>query len=155
MRERARQRAHTHEQGRGTEKGRGRIPSGICTLSVESDIGLDLTNCEIMTWAKIKSRTLNRLSYPGVPKLFFLLLSRANHSYLSKCYTYALLCHDLCSYLACLPHRSGCEVTEKTHLSSIPGVLNLEPMGWLCGGDGSKNLKLLAKFRGHFLWTGS
>ena len=29
------------------------------------DMGLDLMKCEIMTWAKIKSRTLNQPTYPG------------------------------------------------------------------------------------------
>ena len=32
-------------------------------LSSEPDEGLDLTNCVIMTWAEIKSRTLNLLSH--------------------------------------------------------------------------------------------
>ena len=31
--------------------------------------GLELTNLEIMTWAKIKSLTLNRLGHPGTPLL--------------------------------------------------------------------------------------
>ena len=44
-----------HEQGRGSEKGRERIPSRLCAASTEPDIGLELKNCEIMTWAENKS----------------------------------------------------------------------------------------------------
>ena len=36
-------------------------------LSAEPDTGLDLSH-EIMTWAEIKSWTLNQLSHPGVPE---------------------------------------------------------------------------------------
>ena len=43
--ERDRERAQVHGQGRG----RGRIPSRLCGVSVEPDLGLDLTVCEIMT----------------------------------------------------------------------------------------------------------
>ena len=39
----------------------------IYTVSAEPVVGFKLTNCEIMTWAEIKSRTLNRLSYPCTP----------------------------------------------------------------------------------------
>ena len=34
---------------RERERERERIPSRLCTNSVEPDTGLDLTNCEIMT----------------------------------------------------------------------------------------------------------
>ena len=33
--------------------------------------GLELTNCEIMTWPKIKSQTRNQLSRPGIPYYYF------------------------------------------------------------------------------------
>ena len=36
----------------------------------EPDAGLDLTNCEIMTWAETKSQMLNQLSHPGASKDF-------------------------------------------------------------------------------------
>ena len=42
----------------GTETVRARereIPSRLCNVNAEPGVGLDLTNCEIMTWAKIKS----------------------------------------------------------------------------------------------------
>ena len=37
------------EQERDREKGRERIPSRLHTVSAESDVGLALTNCEIVT----------------------------------------------------------------------------------------------------------
>ena len=40
---------NTCEQGRGKERGRERIPRRLCTHSVEPDVGLDLTEHEIMT----------------------------------------------------------------------------------------------------------
>ena len=44
---------------RGGEREKGRILSRLHTASTELDEGLEPTNCEIMTWAKTKSRTLN------------------------------------------------------------------------------------------------
>ena len=64
-----------HKQGRGRKRGRKRIPSRLHTVSTEPDMGLKLTNCEIMTWAEIKSRTLNWLSYPGGPIFKSIFLS--------------------------------------------------------------------------------
>ena len=49
MRERENVRMWAHEQGRGRERGRERIPSRLCTISEEPDVGLELPNCEIMT----------------------------------------------------------------------------------------------------------
>ena len=39
------------EQGRGRkrERERERIPSRLCTISTETDMGFEPTNCEIMT----------------------------------------------------------------------------------------------------------
>ena len=37
------------------------------SVSTEPDAGFDLPNREIMTWAEIKSQTLNQLSQPGTP----------------------------------------------------------------------------------------
>ena len=52
----------------GTEReGRKRIPSRFCTVSTEPDVGLKLTNFEIVTSDEIKSQRLNRLSLPGAP----------------------------------------------------------------------------------------
>ena len=38
-----------HKQGRGRERERERIRSRLRTVSSETDAGLELTNCEIMT----------------------------------------------------------------------------------------------------------
>ena len=54
------------------EKGRKGIPSRFHTVSAQSNIGLELTNCEIMTWAKVKSKMLNWLSHPGAPGIVFI-----------------------------------------------------------------------------------
>ena len=53
--------------GRGRERGRERIPSRLHTVSAEPDVGLETTNCEIMTWVETKSQILNLLSRPGAP----------------------------------------------------------------------------------------
>ena len=37
---------------RERERERQRIPSRLCTVSVEPDVGLELTNCEIVTGAE-------------------------------------------------------------------------------------------------------
>ena len=37
------------EREHGIEKGRQRIPSRLCTISAEPDVGLELRNHEIMT----------------------------------------------------------------------------------------------------------
>ena len=47
------------EHRKGTERGRQRIPGRLCIVITEPDVGLELTNSEIMTRAKIKSQTLN------------------------------------------------------------------------------------------------
>ena len=60
-----------HVQGRGRGRGWERISGCLCTVSVELDVGLNSTNCEIMTWAEINSRMLNWLSHPSAPSLFF------------------------------------------------------------------------------------
>ena len=44
---------------RGRERERERIPSRLHAVSTEPDIGLDLGNHEIMTWAETRSGTLN------------------------------------------------------------------------------------------------
>ena len=46
-----------HEEGKGRERGRDRIPNRLCAVSAEPNVGLDTgldvgcdpTNCEIMT----------------------------------------------------------------------------------------------------------
>ena len=65
------------ERGRGRERGGQKIWSGLCVDSREPDVGLELTNCEIMTWAEV-----SRLhSIPNVNKSFDLTFSKT-HSFL-------------------------------------------------------------------------
>ena len=64
--ERVRTHTHTHKRVRGREGWRERIPSRLHAVSSEPKARLN-TNHEIMTWAKIKSQMLNRLSHPGAP----------------------------------------------------------------------------------------
>ena len=40
---------HTYEWGRSRERERERIPSRLSAVSTEPDVGLELTNGEIMT----------------------------------------------------------------------------------------------------------
>ena len=56
------------------ERKRERIPSWLHNVSTEPDVGLDLMICEILTWAKIKSRMLNWLSHQGAPMIILLFL---------------------------------------------------------------------------------
>ena len=44
-----REKEREREQGRGRHRGRERIPSRLYTVSTEPDVGLTLTNCELMT----------------------------------------------------------------------------------------------------------
>ena len=55
------------------QRGRERIPSSL--RSEESHKGLELTNHEIMTWAKIKSYMPNWLSHPGALFIFSIIHS--------------------------------------------------------------------------------
>ena len=45
-----------HEQGRAGREGESQ--AGSTTVSAEPDAGLELTNCEIMTWAETKNQRL-------------------------------------------------------------------------------------------------
>ena len=57
------------EKGRVRERGRKRISCRLSTISTEPIMALNLTNCKNMTWAEIKSQTLNWLSHPGAPNV--------------------------------------------------------------------------------------
>ena len=74
----------------GEERGRDRIPSRLCAISTESDVGLNPMKHEIMTWAEIKSRTLNQLSHLGTPScvifLDYLGIQSFSKCSLSNCY---------------------------------------------------------------------
>ena len=63
------ERERESKQRRGRERGRQRIPSRLHAVSAEPDVGLELTNREIKTWAEVKIWTPNRLSHPGTPVL--------------------------------------------------------------------------------------
>ena len=65
MRERERERKRESTLKGQRERKRERIPAGTAP-SAQSPMRDELTNCEIVTWAEIESRTLNQLSHPGV-----------------------------------------------------------------------------------------
>ena len=68
-------------RGRGRE-GEREIPSRLHAVNTEPDVGLEPTSHEIMTWAEINSRRLNRLSHPGTWQLESILVlkgSKAMH----------------------------------------------------------------------------
>ena len=96
-----------HKLGRGAERGRERIPSRLHIASVEPNAGLELTNHEIMTWAKINSWMLNRLSHPGTPSnTYFILvytkLHWSEHLSIHLCF-YICMCLWRCLKW-CSPH---------------------------------------------------
>ena len=78
-------RASEHEWRRG----RDRIPTRLHAVSTEADAGLEPMNCEIMTWAEIKSQTLNQLSHPCAPEaknfLLFVTSKEAGSSLSKRC----------------------------------------------------------------------
>ena len=49
MRERGKERGRKGERQRGRERGKERTPSRFHAVITEPDVGLNLTNCEIMT----------------------------------------------------------------------------------------------------------
>ena len=53
------QRTRERQRERERERERESIPSRLHTVSTEPDSELELLNCELMTWAETKSRTLN------------------------------------------------------------------------------------------------
>ena len=66
---REREREKENEQGRGRETVRRRIPSRLCAVGREPNVGLELTNSEITTCDEIKSWMLKQLSHPRAPNL--------------------------------------------------------------------------------------
>ena len=71
---------------RGAERGGGRTPSRLRTVSAEPDAGLDPTNREIMTGAKTKSQTLNRMS-PQAP-LYGVFINISSKRHAVECVRY-------------------------------------------------------------------
>ena len=71
-----RERDQDRDRDRERERERETDPSRFHTVSTEPDVGFELKNCEIMTWAEIKSQTLHRLSHSGAPRgLVFLFVT--------------------------------------------------------------------------------
>ena len=60
--------------GKGQREGETESQAGSVPSAQSPHVGLELTLCEIMTWAKIKSGSLNRLCHPGTPQIWFLTL---------------------------------------------------------------------------------
>ena len=63
-----RKRETEHEQGRGRERGRHRIRSGLQALSCQHRARRGAQTREPRDHDLSRSRTLNRLSHPGAPK---------------------------------------------------------------------------------------
>ena len=57
----------TMRRGGAEREGGWETTQAVSLLSTEPDMGLSLTNREIMAWDKIKSQTFNWLSHPGAP----------------------------------------------------------------------------------------
>ena len=51
------ERERVHEWVRGREREGQRILSGLCTDNSEPDVGLEPTNCEMMSWAEVGCST--------------------------------------------------------------------------------------------------
>ena len=67
------------------ERDRERIPSRLCAVSTEPDMGLSLMNFEIMNWAETKSPTLSRWNHPGSPPCLIFLMSVYLHMAVGSC----------------------------------------------------------------------
>ena len=87
-----------HEQGRGRE--RERETQEYSTLTAQSLVGLKLVNCEIMTWAKIKSPMLNWLSHSATPFGNFLITDSI--SLLVICSSFLILLFSVLVVYMCL-----------------------------------------------------
>ena len=82
------------KQMRGRERERENPKQAVST---EHDAIINHTNCEIMTWAKVKGWMLNWLSQPGAPKVIILKIIIPTRIYnllniqlrLSNCRDYA------------------------------------------------------------------
>ena len=72
-----------------TEGGRERIPSRICAVSTEPDVGHEPMSHGIMTAAEAKSRMLNQLSHPCASRSH----SFVNHR--NKRYTTEIILSDI------------------------------------------------------------
>ena len=71
-RERERGKGHVSRGGVERERGREKIPSRLCAISVEPHTGLDPMKYEVMLLTKVKSWTLSQLSRPDAPAILML-----------------------------------------------------------------------------------
>ena len=75
--------------GKGRERRRKRESQAGSTSLVQGQHGAQPTKCEIMSWAEIKSQTLNGLSHPGLllrnKSLGSAMLSSFPNSYIAGC----------------------------------------------------------------------
>ena len=73
-----RHRETEHKLGRGRERRSHRIRSRLQAVSTEPDVGLELTNREIMTWAKVGRLTTEppRCPKPSILEILKLRTSR-------------------------------------------------------------------------------
>ena len=70
-REREWERESEHAETKGQRDREGENPKQALYFSVEPEMEFQpMNHCEIMTWAEIKSWTLNWLSHPGVPAVW-------------------------------------------------------------------------------------
>ena len=53
------------------------------TTSAGPNVGLKLMNCEIMTWAETKNRTINQPSHPGASMVWVFFFNILNHTIFS------------------------------------------------------------------------
>ena len=74
------------ERERERERERKRIPSRLCIVSAEPNVGLEPTNHDIVTWAETKSLTFNWLSHPGSPELLSILFGVTAKFYMQGYY---------------------------------------------------------------------
>ena len=158
--ERQRESMCTYNWGRGRERGRERIPSWLCTVSTEPNMGLQLTNHEIMTWAQIKSQMLNWLNHPGTPYHGFSMLTLIWKAIALR---YCLISElfGVPSHAHTRPVRPGrCPTVPSPgmlhHLSSLNTILfklsnltvPLLPAGVLANTARSRNLSKVAQLAG-------
>ena len=103
------------------EKEREKIPSRPRTVSTGPSAGLEPTNCEIMTGAKIRSQTLNRLSHLGAPPLTFVMTLLSVTFWVSRLLTALKPSFSSATYVPLCPPLLG-----SSKLSFLPLKMILE-----------------------------
>ena len=98
------------ERARETESKTG---SWLWAVSSEPDAGLELTNCEIVTWAEV-GRWTDWLSHPGAPSVY--CFEKQELSYASR---------SLKGWLVALTHFTGEESKRSERWRHLPGATQL------------------------------